>query len=54
MTDWMAAMAMDSAARASSPVAEGVRPVRTLSVKSASSATYASWNLSRAARKPGS
>ncbi|CAM5640536.1 hypothetical protein SAFG77S_12215 [Streptomyces afghaniensis] len=39
VTDWTAARAMARAARASSPVAEGVRSVRTLSVKSASSAT---------------
>lgn len=37
--DRMAARAMDCAARASSPVAEGVPAVRTRSVKSASSAT---------------
>jgi len=38
VTDWMAARAMDRAARASWPVTAGVRPVRTQSVKSASSA----------------
>src|SRR3954465_15674884 len=39
VTDSMAARAMDRAARASAPVTVGVRPVRTVSVKSASSAT---------------